>query len=253
MGQNQSADFKNEADATNQISQISNEKCIQSQINSSELKTNIVDSTIKGSVNIEQVQLMNGISCVLKSSLDNELVSQLQNFQQADLQDIDKEDPFGEVASQISNFSPYGAAVNALGILAGKNQTINEDNIQRVVNMVTQQMNSMCQNKQANVDAPLITNIQDSKIQGNVNLTQKQQASNTSCTIQNAASNYVKNDISNDQRGSITRLKENGAIAAIIAIVIIIGIVVFVGGFSGKKIQKKPKTNQPSQKNSSSK
>jgi hypothetical protein len=240
MGQNQSANTTNEQDINNNISEISNEKCIQSIEDSSAIKVDVINSTIGGDVDISRVLMINGVSCNLKSSLDAQLINTQANFQDLNLKDLNKEDPLNTLAQEAQDITPYGAAVDAFKSLLGKNQTINESNIEKTTNQVTQQMNSMCQNKIATQNAPILANFDNSKIKGNVKVSDSQQISNTSCTIANMAKTYVKNDQSNTQKGAITNLQADGAIGAIIAIILGICIIVVVGGMIAKGFMKKP-------------
>ena len=240
MGQNQSANTTNEQDINNQISEISSEKCIQTIEDSSAIKVNIVNTTIGGDVDIERVLMINGVSCNLKSSLDAQLINTQANFQDLNLKDLNKEDPLETLAQEAQDLTPEGAAVDAFKSLLGKNQTINENNIEKTTNQVTQQMNSMCQNKIATQNAPILGNFVGDKIKGNVKVNDQQKISNTSCTIANMAKTYVKNDQTNTQKGSITNLQADGAIGMIIAIVLGIAIIVVVGGLIAKGFMKKP-------------
>ncbi len=240
MGQNQSANTTNEQDINNNISQISNEKCIQSIEDDSAIKVNIVNTTIGGDVDIERILMINGVSCNLKSSLDAQLINTQASFQDLNLKDLNKEDPLNTLAQEAQDITPYGAAVDAFKSLLGKNQTINEQNIEKTTNQVTQQMNSMCQNKIATQNAPILANLDGDKIKGNVKINDSQQISNTSCTISNMAKTYVKNDQTNTQKGAITNLQADGAIGMIIAIILGIAIIVVVGGMLAKGFMKKP-------------
>jgi sulfur relay (sulfurtransferase) complex TusBCD TusD component (DsrE family) len=242
MGQNQSANASTEEDSTNNISQISTEKCIQSVLDASAIKLNFVDSTIGGDINVDRVITVNGTSCNLKSSLDSQLIDKQATFQDLNLQDINKDDPIETLAREAQNITPWGAAESAFSTLLGKNQTINEKNIQKVINEVTQQMNSICQNKVATENAPIIQNFDGTNVKGSVNINDKQQVSNTSCTITNQARSYVKNDQTNTQKGSITRLQEDGLIAGFIALIIAIAVIGMVTAFGMKAFSKKRKS-----------
>lgn len=236
MGQNQSFSAKSEMDVRNSISQISEAHCINSAVNTSQIKTDIINSTLSGDLNIGRVQMINGASCSLKTVLSNELINELKSVQFGELEDIDERDPLTVLAEKAGLLTPWGAAAEMLSSLVPRNQTINQENIQKVVNEITQQMNSTCQNKIANENAPIITLIENSKVKGNTNITDEQMISNTSCVIENAARNYVKNDLENTQEGTIKRERVNGWISAIMGIIIMIAIIVVIGGLLSKGV-----------------
>jgi hypothetical protein len=247
MGQGQSLSFKSTIDVQNQIAQISEANCIQSAVNTSAIKTTVLNSTISGDLLISRVQLINGNSCILRSSLSNELLNDLKNFQTSTLSDEDKRDPLTVLAGQARTITPWGAAADIFSSLVPRDQILNSENNQRLVNQITQQMNASCQNKVINDDAPIVTQIENSKIKGNVEINDEQKVANTSCTIENFSRNFVKNDVSNTQEGTIKRSRENGWISAIVGIIIVIAIIIIVGGLLAHGFHIPGMTGSPNQ------
>ena len=216
----------NYQETRNNIVQTSEQHCINTVLNTSQIRVDVINSTIGGDLNIQRVNLINGVSCTLRASLENELINSQASKQDGDIEDIREDDTAG-IGSLLSNLTPWGAAVNMLE--ATRRLLLNQDNIQKILNEITQQINSSCQNRVANENAPIDIGIIDAKIKGNVNLDDKQKISNTSCIIENMTRNYVRNDQENDQEGTIKREQKIGLMAALVGIIIFILIIVIVG------------------------
>jgi hypothetical protein len=206
MGQNQSITQSNTQQTINNISQISNEKCVNLCLNESSFKIDIEGSKT-GNINVGEACAINGTSCVLKAAFSQTLVNKLANVQKGSVSD---EEDF-------SNF------LNTLAE-AGSNQSVDQNNYQAVTNNSTQQLNGLCMNKAENSGKPVVLKIINDKT-GNINLSNTQQVSNTQCTITNTGTASVTNDLSNSQSASLTREGMFGGmmlIAAIVAVALIL-------------------------------
>ena len=186
------------------ISQISNEECINYVSNNAQIITNIDDSTI-GNLEITEAAFLNSPSCILKASLDSSLINTLSNKQSA----------------QITDIAGLFTALDALTRIGGSDD-INQSNYQFISNEVTQQMNSLCANYSTTQGA-IINNIEGSKVR-NVIITSNAQSDKSSCIIDNMTKSYISNNESNDQTAKITRM----GIMALILILLLVGALIFI-------------------------
>ena len=205
MGQNQSITQTNAQQVTNNISQISNEKCVNLCIEGAGFNINIENSTV-GNIDIEESCAVNGTSCILKASFSQDIVNDLANIQKGDIKD---EEDF-------SNF------LNTLAEI-GSNQSVNQSNYQGVTNNSTQQLNGLCMNKAGNTGTPTILNIINGKA-GNIKLSATDSVSNTQCAITNLGTDKFTNDLSNSQTASLTREGMFGALGFLILIAIVVAM-----------------------------
>jgi hypothetical protein len=230
----------NYQETQNRIVQISEQNCINTVLNTSQIKVKVINSTLGGDLNIARVNLINGVSCTLRASLDNELINKQGNSQDGEISDVLNDDLAG-FGSLLSNLTPWGAAVNFAEAL--RDQNLTQDNIQKVINEITQQINSSCQNRVSNENAPIDLEVIDSKVKGNTNISDEQKISNTSCVIENMTRNYVRNDQENTQEGVLKREKTFSLLSGLMMMIVIVVIVVIVGtllshGMKGKKGKK---------------
>ena len=236
MGQGSSrVKLYNEQEVSNRIVQISESNCITTILNTNEIKVEIINSVIKGDVIIERTQLMNGISCSLKTILSNELINSQKSEQEGSIDESVQDDTAG-IGNLLSNLTPWGAAVNFAE--ATRELELDIVNIQRIVNEVTQQINAMCQNRVANENGPINELIQDSTIYGNVKISEEQKISNTSCVIENGIRNQIRNDQEASQEGVIDRSKQFSFLALLgpilfLILIIAIGAVLLGHGIPG--------------------
>jgi len=205
MGQSQSITQKNIQQVTNNISQISNEKCVNLCIEGSGFKINIDNSTV-GNIDIEESCAINGSSCILKASFSQDIVNDLANLQKADIKD--EEDP--------SNF------LNTLAEI-GSSQNVNQTNYQGVTNNSTQQLNGLCMNKTENNATPTILNIVNGRA-GNIKLSASDIISNTQCAITNLGTDKFTNALSNSQSASLTREGMFGSLGFLILIAVVLAM-----------------------------
>lgn len=217
---------KNYQEIQNNIIQTSEQNCINTVLNTSQIKVDVINSTLFGDLNIERSNFINGVSCTLRASLENELINSQGSSQDGTIENIRDDDTAG-VGSFLSNVTPWSAAVNFAEAMRGEN--LNQENIQKIINEITQQINSSCQNREANENAPIDIAIVDSKVKGNTNISDKQKISNTSCVIENMTRNYVRNDQKNEQEGTIKREQKFGLGAALVGLIIFILIIVIAG------------------------
>lgn len=216
-------------DIGNKINQISNAECVNTQVLSSQIKSNIINSIISGDVNISQAQMINGVSCTLRSTISNELINNIIGNQDANAEDT--EDALTGLGRSLGSLTPWGAAVNmaeAFRVVRADNQVS-----VKMINEITQQINAICQNRQQNVDAPITSSVVDSTIKGNLNINQEQEISQTSCMIENGIRNITRNDLEFDQDATAKREKSMGLFGALIGIVFIIIIIVMLTSVTG--------------------
>lgn len=204
MGLSLSIDQSNYQKTSTDISQISNEECINYITNDSQIITNIDNSTI-GNLTIEELALLNSPSCILKASLDSSLVNTLSNKQSA----------------QITDMAGLFTALDALARIGGSD-SISQENYQIISNESTQQMNSLCANYSTTQGA-IINNIENSKVR-NVYITSNAESDKSSCIIDNMTKSYISNNESNDQSAKITRM----GIMGIILMLLLVAALIFV-------------------------
>jgi len=194
----------NYQETSNQISQISNEECINYVTNDTEIVVNI-DGGSYGNIDISAIALLNSPSCILKASLDSSLINTLSNKQSA----------------QITDMAGLFTALDALARIGGSD-SISQSNYQKIMNESTQQLNSLCKNY-SGAEEPIILNLTDAKVR-NINIKKLAESNKSDCVINNMVKSYISNNETNDQTAKITRMGIM-AIILLIIIIIIIGVV----------------------------
>ena len=204
MGLSMSINQSNYQETSNQISQISNEECINYVTNDTEIVVNI-DGGSYGNIDISAIALLNSPSCILKASLDSSLINTLSNKQSA----------------QITDMAGLFTALDALARIGGSD-SISQSNYQKIMNESTQQLNSLCKNY-SGAEEPIILNLTDTKVR-NINIKKLAESNKSDCVINNMVKSYISNNETNDQTAKITRMGIM-AIILLIIIIIIIGVV----------------------------
>lgn len=204
MGLSMSINQSNYQETSNQISQISNEECINYVTNDTEIVVNI-DGGSYGNIDISAIALLNSPSCILKASLDSSLINTLSNKQSA----------------QITDMAGLFTALDALARIGGSD-SISQSNYQKIMNESTQQLNSLCKNY-SGAEEPIILNLTDAKVR-NINIKKLAESNKSDCVINNMVKSYISNNETNDQTAKITRMGIM-AIILLIIIIIIIGVV----------------------------
>lgn len=198
-------------ETTNRISQISRANCINSCVVPSVESVEIINVVNNGTITIKEVCLIEGASCILKSSLDSSLI----NEQDAKLTaSIDRE------LDLFSMFTPT-------------NDNITNKNIQSITNNITQMINSTCQNKTESGEQPTEYLIKDTINNGEINLGTEKAITNSSCVIDNMARSYVKNKQTADLSASIKTKGSLGSILMIAFIILILYLSIRYGGKLG--------------------
>lgn len=218
-------------DIGNKINQIANAECVNTIVSSREIKSSIINSVIEGDVSIGNVSIINGVSCSLRSTLSNDLVNSIVAQQSAEASDEDNRNAFERLADSARSLTPWGAASQMFE--SGRQVRTSNETVVRMANEITQQINTICQNRLTNVDAPLISDVVDTTIKGNLTIGDKQEISQTSCVIENGIKNTVRNNNEFSQDAKSARSKGNSLLAVIIAIVIIIGLFVLLSMMGG--------------------
>ena len=218
MGQAMSEYETSRQDLSNKISQISRANCVNACIDSgNNAYINISNSTIHGDLTYTQACFISGASCVLKSSLDSELLNNQSNKQTAQIKD--EQDIFN--------------LLNELATI-GSSDDITENNYQSLSNEVTQMMNSTCQNSAEVTNNSLVLLLSNDDIEGSLNFGDSGSITNTQCHITNMVKNYIKNDQTNTQSAIISKGSCLAGLGSFIGILfIIIAIRILHGG--GKK------------------
>ena len=204
MGLSLSIEQSNYQNTSNQISQISNEECINYVTDGTEIIVNI-DGGTYGNIEINDIALLNSPSCILKASLDSDLINKLSSKQNADITDI----------------AGLFTALDALARIGGGDD-ISQDNYQNIMNEATQQMNSLCLNYTES-SKPIILSLEDAKVR-NLVVNKTAESSKSNCVIDNMSKMYISNDESNDQTAKITRFGI-GMILALAALILALGFV----------------------------
>jgi len=204
MGLSLSIDQSSYQKVSTQISQISNEECINYVTNDATIITNI-DGGTYGNIEESEVALLNSPSCILKASLDSELINTLSDKQSA----------------QITDMAGLFTALDALARIGGSD-SISQDNYQDITNESTQQMNSLCLNYSVTQGA-IINNIKDAKVR-NLIITANSTSDKSSCVIDNMAKSYISNNETNDQTAKITRIGI-GAILLLLLLIVALGVI----------------------------
>jgi len=219
MGSSQSVNNKSYQDIKNAITQISEQHCINVVRNASEINLTFVN-TIARDITITSAVFINGASCNLKASLSSDILNELTNVQK------------GEVENETglkTDIFPWQSLASVLSNL-GSSMDVTNENYQQVVNQVTQILNSSCQNKVLNEDAPINQVFEGSKLR-DLNVNAELEISNTNCSIENFVKSLSKNDLSNDQDATVKKsVGSLGALGGIILIIIIIALLPIILG-----------------------
>lgn len=204
MGANLSITQNSYEDVTNQLTQISNEECINFCSDSSNF-TIVLDGGEYGNITADSICVINSASCNLKAALDGTLINSLSNRQKGDIED-------------------QGGLFALLGALAdiGSADDINQNNYQNIMNEATQQLNSICQTSDANNNNYSFI-AKNAKVR-NVNLTSKANISKSQCIIDNMSKFYASNNESNDQSATISK---TGMFLLILIILLLVIIVIY--------------------------
>jgi hypothetical protein len=202
MGLSLSIQENSVENVSNQISQLSNEYCINFCTNDTSITLNIDNSEI-GNIKIDTACFVDSASCNLKSSLDSTLINSLSNFQKGDITDLSGPFTFLDALARI-----------------GGGDNIDLNNYQNISNESTQQMNSICQTN-ATSTGPILINLDNDKVE-NLIVDKKAGISKSNCVIDNMSKFYAQNSEKNSQVATITR----AGILAILALIIAIAIVI---------------------------
>jgi len=201
MGPRYSITQNNYQDVSNQISQISNEECINFCSNNTDIIVNQTGGDI-GNLKIGEGCFINSPSCILKASLDSSIVNTLAS----------------EQASSISNPGGIFGALEDLAS-AGSSENITESNYQFITNQATQQMNSLCMNH-VESGGTITYNISEGRVK-NLVLGKKDQITKSKCVIDNMSKFYAQNNESNKQTAKIATAGIGAGLILIILIIII--------------------------------
>jgi cobalamin biosynthesis Mg chelatase CobN len=200
MGSNISQAYNARQYIYNNVVQSSKENCVISCTNNSSDFLVLLDNVnIKGNVDFSQYCGIQGATCLLKSYIDSNInnvinsIAQQTQIAEADIFAID--------------FSKY-------------NQSVNVN--QQIVNNVTQVSSASCQQSVDNSNSNNVFIAVDSSIGGNLNLSQRGDINNVTCSLNNMISNQVSNSETSKSTQSI--IKGSGILFAIIAMIIAVAL-----------------------------
>ena len=194
----------------NNITQISRANCLNTCLNNQKINASFVNSVINGNINFSEICLIEGASCILKSSLDNSIL----NDQSAKLK--------SSIEREVDLFSFMGGFTQ---------DDITQDNVQKIVNDITQMIESTCQNKAESNGGSINLDYRGVTVNGDINLTDEKSITNSKCTIENMVKNYVENKQSADLEADV---KIKGSLGSIIMFLVLIVIIyVLVKGEGG--------------------
>lgn len=193
---------------SNLMQQVSNQSCINSCTESSQLNITAVDTTFEGDITNNISCQINNSSCLLKSSLNTELTNTLNSTQKGSISELE-------------------GLFTLLQSLIGDKDTVNQNNYQSIINEVSQTVNNTCRNDPTSTNSTNL-NFQGDTIEGNINLNEIAGDTKAQCVLQNMSSIYANNSETNSQSASITKI--DGLFAAVIAIVVAIVLVIMILG-----------------------
>lgn len=200
MGLSLSITQNDEQSISNQISQISNEQCINVCTNDGSIDIDISGGKVEG-INITDACFINSASCNLKSSLDSKLINSLSSKQKGDITDI------SGLFTLFDDLARIGGA-----------DDITQNNYQDISNQATQQMNSICLTP-ATENRPVVIDISGGNT-GFINIDNSATISKSQCVIDNVSKFYAQNSEVNDQTAKILRFGI-GLILALLAVLIL--------------------------------
>ena len=190
-----------EEQVINSIVQISNAQCLNVCINGAAITT-IVNNSSGVDIDIKESCIISGTSCVIKAALDATILNSLSNLQKAAVSD--EEDPTNLLNSILGD--------------TGNTNNINMSNYQTIVNQITQELNSICENKAVNAGKPIniiLSGVKNYK----EHIDQGEKVSNTNCNISNLAKVYMKNSETNTQTASIVRTGMFGGLGFLLILI----------------------------------
>jgi hypothetical protein len=209
MGGSQSSISQNNYQSiSNLMQQVSNQQCINSCTDSTQLNITAIDTTFEGNITDTVSCQINNSSCLLKSALSTSITNSLASTQKGSVSELE-------------------GLFTLLQSLIGDNDKINQSNYQSIANEVSQTVNNTCRNDPTSNSSTSL-NFQGSTIEGNISLNEIAGSSKAQCVLQNMSSIYANNSETNSQSASISKI--DGLFAAIIAIVIAVVMVIMILG-----------------------
>ena len=231
MGQSYSIYQKSFEGIENNVSQISNQSCVNLCATSGQLnEIKLSGGNVYGTVSINTGCIISGASCILKSSLDDTLINQQTNKQKGSYSEED---------------GPFGT-LEALAEI-GSSTKINQSNYQQITNNITQTMNSLCANKNDNFSQNNIIDASNENIYGNVSINSIHRVSTSKCISTNMAKNYVDNSQTNDQVATIAKTSCIASIISSIVSILVLGAIIFTALKTSTNLTTRKKNNPPDQ------
>ena len=236
MGGGSSIFQNNYQDINNDIIQQSKAFCVNICLQDNNVQNIVINnSDISGNVTIKNGCAITGASCILKSSLSDDVINKQKNQEKADI-------------------SKLVGPMTILDDIVGGSDEIDQTNYQQITNNITQSLLSVCNfraDTSSNID---IIDIDNDNISGTVNIDRQSVVSNTKCTQTNMVKNYLQNSQSNSM---VAKIEKIGCCAllglALVALLLIGFFISILGKRNGSKNKKSPtpkKSPAPSTKKS---
>lgn len=236
MGGGSSIFQNNYQDINNDIIQQSKAFCVNICLNDNNVQRIVINnSDISGNVTIKNGCAITGASCILKSSLSDDVINKQKNQEKADI-------------------SKLIGPMTILDDIVGGSDEIDQSNYQQITNNITQSLLSVCNFRADTSNNIDIIDIDNDNISGTVNIDRQSVISNTKCTQTNMVKNYLQNSQSNSM---VAKIEKIGCCAllglALVALLLIGFFISILGKRNGSKNKKSPtpkKSQAPSTKKS---
>ena len=210
-GIHSSRSMESNQNTLNQINNVSNQNCITAcTTNLTNTTMHLEHSTVNGNINITSACTITGSSCMLKASMTNDLHNTQKSTEE--MKKIEEDDPL--------NILPMGL----LGDSSSDSQKSNQD----ITNRVSNVMNATCQNKTtSNVSGTTIT-LDDSTVNGNININAHGDIDNAQCILNNVATNQITNSQTSKMKNKVFQGSPVLFIIVAIVIVAVVGMIAFL-------------------------
>jgi flagellar basal body-associated protein FliL len=185
----------------NKVLQQTTNDCVVSCKNVNSDDINIVDTTIDGSLDIDQTCEIVGSSCVMKTLLDNTIINSISS-------DLSQEE---SSSAGFLNFSAGGSTSADVNVNVA------------VRNLASQIVDNNCKESSEN-DSYEVINIIGSTIKGDFKLDQSSSVSQSDCIINNLLKNFDNTDV----KTKVSQKMDSSHLLWIIIIVVIVVIIIII-------------------------
>ena len=231
MGGGSSIFQNNYQDINNDIIQQSKAFCVNICLNNNNVEQIVVNnSTISGNVTIKNGCAVTGASCILKSTLSDDVINKQKNQERADI-------------------SKLIGPMTILDDIVGGSDQINQSNYQQITNNITQSLLSVCNFRAESSNNIDIVDIDNDDISGTISIDRQTVVSNTKCTQDNMVKNYLQNSQFNSMIAKIEKIGCCAVLGIALVALLLIGFFISILGKRNSSKNKKsptPKTSQAS-------